>query len=161
MREHLEECPDCRAVYADCAGENDDPVKKSIEVGTGTAQYAKKIKRMRAFALAAVLTVTFTLTASFISFVKLDTPNFVSAGAGLAKIMLTDAEYVRIQSEPRVVLAKPDNAFELFIKTVESENYTYSEENRYGSIHELQKDSVKYQVHFSVNRYFSKWSWQS
>jgi len=65
---------------------------------------------------------------------KFETANALSSGVGLAKILFTDIDYVEIQESPRVILAQPENSFDLqtyleFTSTFRhSANYWYNYE---------------------------------
>lgn len=91
---------------------------------------------------------------------KLEVANPLASGLGLAKILFTDTEYVEVQDSPRVILAKPDNAYDLLIRVMQEEGYTHVEEETMGSMQVFEKDSRKERMFFSVNKVFSKWIWE-
>lgn len=109
-----------------------------------------------------ILAITiFTVVSSFVSYYHFATLNFVRAAACLTKVYLTENEYAEVRSNPRVVIAKPndDNAMKLFEDTLTSEGYEFIDEERYGSIITVQKDGEKEHIHFSGNKYYSVWEW--
>ena len=96
---------------------------------------------------------------AFVSKDKFGTFNFISGGTGFLRIMQKDAEYVQVQSNPRVILTNPDNSFEMFISIIESEGYTYLSEEGTGNMLVIEKDGVKETVSFSLNGYIGKFVW--
>lgn len=159
--EHLSECAECRNVYKMSSSDESSPnSQETSENSVKFEKYSKKIKKLRIGIVAAVLVVFLTLTASFVSYLKFDSPNFFAAGIGLIRITLTDTQYVEIQNSPRVIIAKPQNSMQLFLDTVESEGYTYLADEQMGGMHVIEKDGKKEHVFFSANGYFSKWSWE-
>jgi len=108
----------------------------------------------------AIIIIAFALISSFLSYMKLEVANPLASGLGLAKILFTDTEYVEVQDSPRVILAKPDNAYDLLIRVMQEEGYTHVEEETMGSMQVFEKDSRKERMFFSVNKVFSKWIWE-
>ena len=100
------------------------------------------------------------LVSSFVSYVKFNTINPFATGYGLLRIMVFNVDYEEIQSNPRVIIAKPDYAWQLFLDTIEKEGYTYLKEERMGSLCSFKKNGKRERVFFSVNGYFSKWIWE-
>lgn len=98
--------------------------------------------------------VVIIIAACFVSFDKFRTFNFIRGGIGFAQIMLTDDEYVEIQSSPKVVLTKNIDAF---FETIEGEGYEYVEQN--GSSHIIEKDGKTELVLSHSNGYFTRWTW--
>lgn len=109
-----------------------------------------------------ILAITiFTVVSSYASYYHFATPNFVRAAACLTKVYITDNEYAEVRSNPRVVIAKPndDNAMKLFEDTLISEGYEFVDEERLGSLITVQKNGKSEQIHFSANKYYSLWEW--
>jgi hypothetical protein len=161
ISEHLSECTVCKKLYEQSdLGKKERVSDNNIQENNKVVSYSKRIKRLRVLIAAGVLLVIVLLSSAFFSYVKLNTANPFSAGIGLVRIMVTDTEYVEIQSSPRVVVAKPDNAWQLFLDTIKSEGYTYLEDERMGSLCTIEKGGNKERVFFSANGYFSKWEWE-
>ncbi|MEG0979356.1 MAG: zf-HC2 domain-containing protein [Oscillospiraceae bacterium] len=159
--EHLSECSDCKRIYENRSSAKQDLFdNKNLKNNTMVKKYSKKIKKVHIAIISVVLIVILTLTASLVSMVKFKTPNFVASGLGVIRVMASDTKYVQIQSNPRIIIAKPDNAMKLFLETIESEGYTLLEDEQMGAMHIIEKDGQKESVFFSMNRYFSKWIWE-
>lgn len=159
--EHLSECSDCRELYKKCSADKNPPVAEDHEESSVRIEkYSKKIRKRRIAIASIIFVFILTVTASFVSYVKFDTPDFLRSGIGLARIMLTDTPYVEIQSNPRVILAQSENSAQLFSDSVEAQGYHFVADEQYGSMYTVEKEDKKEQIHFSANRYFSKWSWQ-
>ncbi|SBW01247.1 conserved exported hypothetical protein [uncultured Eubacteriales bacterium] len=95
-----------------------------------------------------------------VSYDKFHVVNPISSGIGFLKILTGKEEYVVIQESPkRVVLASPDRAWDLFLKTMEQDGYTYSESERMGALCFFTKENKKVEVFFSLNAYYSIWEW--
>jgi hypothetical protein len=108
----------------------------------------------------AIVIVILALLTSFWSHMKLEVTNPLASGRGLFKILFTNTEYVEIQESPRVILAKPDNAFDLLLKKMQDEGYTHIEEETLGSMRVFEKDGKRERLFISTNKYFSKWIWE-
>lgn len=159
--EHLSECAECNSLYKiSYSDEFSSSSQENTANSVNVKKYSKKIKKLRIVIVSAVLAVLLTLTASFVSYLKFNTPNFFAAGMGLIRITFSDTQYVEIQHSPRVIIASPQDSMQLFLDTIESEGYTYSEEERYGALFVIEKDGEKENVLFSANGYYSKWSWE-
>lgn len=86
--------------------------------------------------------------------------NPIATGVGLVKILSTDIESVEVQKSPKVVLAQPDNGWDLFLEAMKKDGYSYLEDERLGSMCVFEKGGVKENVSFDVNGYYSKWQWE-
>lgn len=158
---HLSECAECKELYTHC--QNNKPIsseKESKENNIKIKRYSKRIRNRRIAIASFMISVILILTASFVSYLKFNTPNFFSAGIGLIRIMITDTPYTEIQKSPRVIIAQPENSAELFLEFVESEGYTYLEEEQMGGMLIIERDGKKENVFYSLNGYFSKWTWE-
>ncbi|MDE6020732.1 MAG: zf-HC2 domain-containing protein [Ruminococcus sp.] len=161
VEEHLSECTQCQKIYTSCANEKQSPPAETVSnESIRVKSYSKRIRNRRIAIFSAVLAVFLVFTASFASYVKFSTPNFFASGRGLMQIMASDTPYVEIQSSPRVIIAQPQNSWDLFLEFVESEGYTFLDEEQMGANCVIEKDGKKEHVWFSVNGYYSKWSWE-
>jgi hypothetical protein len=118
------------------------------------------IRLIKIILILAIITIIIALLSSFWSYMKLEVANPLASGLGLAKIFLTDAEYVEIQQSPRVILAKPVDAYDLLLRVMQEEGYTYVEEETMGSMQVFEKDGKKERMFVSVNKFFSTWIWE-
>ena len=112
------------------------------------------MKRFRSVAVVVIVLLTGSI---IVSMNKFSTLNPIMSGMGLAKIMFTNAEIVQIQKYPQVYLAKPDNAQQLLIDSMEQQGYNYLESERMASTLVFGNEVSKSFVDFSVNAYYSKW----
>lgn len=158
--EHLAECEACRTLYQNSRQSADLPPAPPPENRAKVKSYSKRIKKMRIFVVSTILVILLSLFSSFVSYVNFNTPNFLASGFGVLRILFTDTETLEIRKSPRIVLASPENSWQLFLDTIEAEGYTYLEEERMGGLCVIEKDGQKERVFFSVNGYFSKWIWE-
>lgn len=159
--EHLSECTKCKDLYKNCTNAKKTPaVKETVERDIGIKRYSRRIRNWRIAIISVVLVTFLSLTASFVSYISFNAPNFISSGIGLIKIMASDTPYVEIQSSPRVIIAQPQDSMDLFLDFVESEGYTYLADEQSGGLCVIEKDGKKENVFFAVNEYYSKWSWE-
>lgn len=105
-----------------------------------------------------VITIVLLIAMSiFISIEKFNTPNPISSGTGVMKIIFTQTEIVKIREHPAVFLAKPDSGQQTLIDFMEQEGYHYLEDERMSSTLVFENDVNRRYVEFSVNAYYSKW----
>ncbi len=95
------------------------------------------------------------LSASFFSYVKFRTPNFVTAGVGVLRVMLLEDQMVEISRRPRVVLASPEGGYARFLEQLEAEGYDWVEQM--GRMYFMEKNGQRYSAEFSVNGWFARW----
>lgn len=86
--------------------------------------------------------------ATTISVFKFNTWNPVRSLAGIIRIMLTDSTTVQIQENPRVILAKSDDAWKTFLSILTKDGYKYLENEQMGSICVFEKECIKERIHF-------------
>lgn len=118
-----------------------------------------KSKKKRLITVITIVLALLIALSSFISIYKFNVRNPFKTGIGLIQILMTDKEYVELQSSPKVIIAQPDDSFEVFLNYVSKEGYTYLEDERMGAMHVIEKDGIKENVIFKVNKYYSKWAW--
>lgn len=106
-----------------------------------------------------ILLIIILTIGMFVSISKFGVINPFQTAFGLSKIMFTDTDYVQIQDKPKVIVSKPNNAYEMFLDFMKSEGYNYLEGEQLGSMFVFEKSGVQEKVIFSVNAYFSKWNW--
>ena len=117
------------------------------------------VKKFRIKKWCIVIVCVIILSSVLVSYAMFRTFNPISTLVGLARIVMTDTEYVEIQKNSRVILAK-SNDLQEFIDFIESEGYTYSEDKRLGAMHFIEKNGVTESVLISGNGYYTKWIWQ-
>lgn len=183
INEHLLECTSCRKIYHDIKKDKSAQyTEKIIEEKNAYKSFSRKIKAIRISLTVFVLVTVLSIPMLCFSANNFNTVNFVSSGIGVISVVYTNAEYVEIQSSPRVILAKPDNAEEIFVSIIESEGYTFisddstDNQNMGYNIQNtfmadkptkdtegtfiIEKNGKKEYVSWTSNSYYSKFVWQ-
>jgi hypothetical protein len=94
-----------------------------------------------------------------VSYAEFGCANIVSVGIGLGKIMLFNVEYIEIQKNPQLIIAKPNGAKDNLIKYMDGKGFTFKEQM--GSMMYFENNvSMKQSVSFYLNKYYSKWIWR-
>jgi hypothetical protein len=151
---HMETCDSCRDILSKMRDEISTCGEKEKIESLRAKRPLKKVRNM----VIAIITVAVFFTSSIIlSIAKFNTPNPVSSGVGLIRIMFTKTQVVRIQAYPRIYLAKPHNAHQDLIDFMEKQGYRYLPDERMSSTLVFGNDDSKNYVTFSVNGYYSKW----
>lgn len=96
----------------------------------------------------------------FISKVKFGVTNPISVINGLYQICFTDTEYIEIQASPKVMIVTPTSYNDLLIEYMESQGYSESEEERFGSYRKFTQAEHWVYVDVSVNGFYSLWKWK-
>ena len=94
--------------------------------------------------------------AAFVSYGTFRVADPVVSVAGLTQILLTDKEYVEIQSDPKVILAQPDASLDAYMA---KQGLVPKDDEQMGAISVFHSGEYREYVQYSVNGYFSKWSW--
>ena len=97
---------------------------------------------------------------SLASLEKLRVADPLAATAALAQVIVLDAEHVKAQEYPKVIIAQPDTSLEEYMA---DEGYAELEDERMGSIRVFETepggDFLNYVEH-TVNEYYSLWVWR-
>lgn len=164
VEEHLKNCAACRTELENMKAPN------ALERSTSDVQvddetplkvFAKKWNRKKRIvisAFAAILLIVVLLGACFVSYLKFDTANPLSAASGFIQITVLDKDYVEIQGYPKVILAQPNDA--LFIEYMENRGFMEIEEERLGGIRVFTNGDANEWIMYSQNSYFAKWTWR-
>lgn len=107
-----------------------------------------------------LLVVVILLILILFSYINFNTYNPFTTLIGIINIMTTDIDYVVIQENPQVILAKPDNSNNTLNEYMNEKGYEEIEEERMGSEIVYSSNNKKEIIRFSVNKYFSKWVWE-
>lgn len=160
IKEHLAECEICGRIYEQGITEQSTNLieQDNISENSNIKSYSKRIKRVRILIVSGILLFMLLVSASVFTYSKFDTFNPFSTAIGIVRITATDTDYVQIQSHPRVIIAKPDNANQMFRDFVKSEGYSIIDQ--LGGKYVLEKDGIREYVFFSANKYYSLWSWK-
>ena len=98
--------------------------------------------------------------ASLASFEKLGVTDPFATVSSLTQVIILDAEQVKAQDYPQVVIAQPDASLEEYMA---SEGYVELEDERMGAIRVFSTgpngDFLKYVEH-TVNEHYSLWIWR-
>lgn len=164
VEEHLKNCAACRTELENMKAPN--ALEKStsdVQVNDETPLkvFAKKWNRKKRIvisAFAAILLIVVLLGACFVSYLKFDAANPFSATNGFFQIIVTDEDYIEIQSSPKVILAQPNDA--LFVEYMKNRGFTEIEEERLGGLRVFTNGEEKEWIAYSQNAYFAKWTWQ-
>ena len=181
INEHLLECVNCRKVYQSIKKDKSVEYTEKTTAETNVyKRFSKKVKAIRISLTALMLVVILSVPLLCFSANNFNTVNFVSSGIGVISVVCTNTEYVEIQSSPRVILAKPDNAEETFISIIESEGYTFisddsNNQNMSYSIENtfmpdkpakdtegtfiIEKNGKREYISWTSNSYYSKFVW--
>ena len=96
--------------------------------------------------------------AAFASYAKFRVADPISVAAGLTQILLTEKEYAEIQDDPKVILAQPDASLDDYM---EEQGMTRADDEQMGAISVFHNGDYREYVQYSVNDYYSRWSWIS
>lgn len=164
VKEHLEECISCREYYEQTDTETEHSTNSNNTVTNNenhrVKKYSKKIKHLRLLITCSVLAVVILISSSFLSFSKFYTYNPISTVCGFIHLTLTDNDYTTIQSNPRVIISKPEHAWDAFMSYLEEQGYEYLKEERMGGLCVIEKNGEREYVVVSLNRYYSMWRWE-
>lgn len=94
--------------------------------------------------------------AAFASYAKFHVVNPISAAAGLTQILLTEKEYAEIQDDPKVIPAKPEASLDDYM---EEQGMIRADDEQMGAISVFHSGDYREYVQYSVNGYYSAWSW--
>ncbi|MDR2193473.1 MAG: hypothetical protein LBP19_03265 [Treponema sp.] len=101
----------------------------------------------------------FIVISCMVSYVEFGCANIISVGIGVGKIMFFYVEYVEIQKNPQVVIAKPNGAKDNQKKYMDSKGFIFKEQM--GSMMFFENNMYTQQlVSFYLNKYYSKWIWR-
>ena len=116
----------------------------------------KKTRKILITILVVAIVIIALLGSSLISYVTFNVGNPFSATIGFFQIAVLDKDYVEISESPKVVLAQP-NA-DILTDYMESRGFTEIEQM--GAMHTYSNGDKTEMIHFSMNKYWSKWIWE-
>lgn len=93
-----------------------------------------------------------------ISYNKFGTINVFSAANGVIRVMYTNAQSVRIQEDPQIIIAEPNT--ELLDRYMDSLGYTRVEDKQLGALCVFSNGSEEQHIMYSQNEHYSLWEWQ-
>ena len=139
--------------------EAESVIKDTIEYANEEIKKNKKKSRniLITIIVVAVLIIAL-LGSSLLSYVTFNVGNPFSASIGYFQVTVLDKDYVEISEEPKVMLAQPN--MNILINYMKSRGFTEVEDEQMGAILVFTNGEQKEWVHYSVNKYCSKWYWE-
>lgn len=139
--------------------EAESVIKDTIEYANEEIKKNKKKSRniLITIIVVAVLIIAL-LGSSLLSYVTFNVGNPFSASIGYFQITVLDKDYVEISEEPKVMLAQPN--MNILINYMKSRGFTEVEDEQMGAIRVFTNGEQKECVHYSMNKYCSKWYWE-
>ena len=161
IKEHLETCADCRAIYEQmCSHTSEDILQTEKDGVIARHEKIEKKKSRRKIIGVSLLSVLlcFVISMSVLSYVIFGTANFVATSYGLCKVMFTDTELVAISENPTVVIGKPNSTIDEYM--LENGGYVVKSEKQLGAMYVYSNGDTEVHIMYSVNGYYAKWVWQ-
>ena len=139
--------------------EAESVIKDTIEYANEEIKKNKKKSRniLITIIVVAVLIIAL-LGSSLLSYVTFNVGNPFSASIGYFQVTVLDKDYVEISEEPKVMLAQPN--MNILINYMKSRGFTEVEDEQMGAIRVFTNGEQKEYVHYSMNKYCSKWYWE-
>lgn len=139
--------------------EAESVIKDTIEYANEEIKKNKKKSRniLITIIVVAVLIIAL-LGSSILSYVTFNVGNPFSASIGYFQVTVLDKDYVEISEEPKVMLAQPN--MNILINYMKSRGFTEVEDAQMGAIRVFTNGEQKEYVHYSMNKYCSKWYWE-
>ena len=139
--------------------EAESVIKDTIEYANEEIKKNKKKSRniLITIIVVAVLIIAL-LGSSLLSYVTFNVGNPFSASIGYFQVTVLDKDYVEISEEPKVMLAQPN--MNILINYMKSRGFTEVEDAQMGAILVFTNGEQKECVHYSMNKYCSKWYWE-
>lgn len=139
--------------------EAESVIKDTIEYANEEIKKNKKKSRniLITIIIVAVLIIAL-LGSSLLSYVTFNVGNPFSASIGYFQVTVLDKDYVEISEEPKVMLAQPN--MNILINYMKSRGFTEVEDTQMGAILVFTNGEQKECVHYSMNKYCSKWYWE-
>ena len=167
VEEHLATCEDCRATLTSMKTPNEVEILSRMETvsieneAKPLMSFAKrwnKRKRIIVISFFVILLIIAILASCFISYLKFDTANPFMAVTGFVQVVFTEKEYVKIQNNPKIILAQPNASLAEYMQ---SRGFSEIEEERLGALRVFTNGNQKEYIMYSQNGYFSKWYWEN
>ena len=139
--------------------EAESVIKDTIEYANEEIKKNKKKSRNILITIIVVAGLIIALLgSSLLSYVTFNVGNPFSASIGYFQVTVLDKDYVEISEEPKVMLAQPN--MNILINYMKSRGFTEVEDEQMGAILVFTNGEQKEWVHYSVNKYCSKWYWE-
>lgn len=132
------------------------------------------MKAKRIIVSGLVIISCLVMVSSFVSKHKFNTINSPKVAWSIIAVNSTSKKYITIKdnsrslqetgdngriSISRVIIATPQNSYNIFMEYLAANGYTLLENETNGSILCIEKSGQKEHVEFKVNGYYSLWSW--
>lgn len=139
--------------------EAESVIKDTIEYANEEIKKNKKKSRNILITIIVVAGLIIALLgSSLLSYVTFNVGNPFSASIGYFQVTVLDKDYVEISKDPKVMLAQPDT--NILINYMKSRSFTEIEAEQMGAIRVFTNGEEKEWVHYSMNKYCSKWYWE-
>ena len=139
--------------------EAESVIKDTIEYANEEIKKNKKKSRNILITIIVVAGLIIALLgSSLLSYVTFNVGNPFSASIGYFQVTVLDKDYVEISEEPKVMLAQPN--MNILINYMKSRGFTEVEDEQMGAMLVFTNGEQKEWVHYSVNKYCSKWYWE-
>ena len=139
--------------------EAESVIKDTIEYANEEIKKNKKKSRNILITIIVVAGLIIALLgSSLLSYVTFNVGNPFSASIGYFQVTVLDKDYVEISEEPKVMLAQPN--MNILINYMKARGFTEVEDEQMGAILVFTNGEQKEWVHYSVNKYCSKWYWE-
>jgi len=139
--------------------EAESVIKDTIEYANEEIKKNKKKSRNILITIIVVAGLIIALLgSSLLSYVTFNVGNPFSASIGYFQVTVLDKDYVEISEEPKVMLAQPN--MNILINYMKSRGFTEVKDEQMGAILVFTNGEQKEWVHYSVNKYCSKWYWE-
>lgn len=139
--------------------EAESVIKDTIEYANEEIKKNKKKSRNILITIIVVAGLIIALLgSSLLSYVTFNAGNPFSASIGYFQVTILDKDYVEISEEPKVILAQPN--MNILINYMKSRGFTEVEDEQMGAILVFTNGEQKEWVHYSMNKYCSKWYWE-
>ena len=118
----------------------------------------KKYRNILITTIGVAILIIALLGSSFISYATFHVANPFVTSISFFQIAVLDKDYVEISETPKVMLAQPDT--DILISYMKSRGFEEIEGEQMGAIRVFTNGEKKEWVHYSMNKYCSKWYWE-
>ena len=110
----------------------------------------------------AIVVTIIIIFATVFSIYKFGVINPFSSCFGMFQILFTNQQYVVVQNHPhKVVFSKSPNAKMLLDEYMQNRGFEILPEEQMGSMLVYTNNDSKEYILFTINKYYSKWSWET
>ncbi len=119
------------------------------------------MKKKKGIKIGIVVCILIFMVAMMFSIYKFGVINPISSGIGMLRVLVTNTDYVVVQRFPyRVVFANPEGSQDALDNYMKKRGFEELESMQMGSTLIYCKDNTVEKINYTVNGYYSMWSWQ-